>query len=251
MDRRSTRWQQEAEHGIIRLGMNIKRFLLGLILVIFFIFAAVGALTLIRQNKTISTITTDTLCNPPCWQNIQPGQTTAWEAVSILEKLQYVEGIMQWDERYGDKIAWAFRYPVRESSGYIYCAEDRVMAISFLTYESITVAEAFEYIGEPDYSWMRYKETFGRQWLEVVLAYPTQGIFTRVDLELSDAADRNFTVRIDENSPIGRVVYFDPIQYEYLLNSHILFREDEQMIMERHQPWQGLGVIDYEFLVPD
>ncbi|MFC1996928.1 hypothetical protein ACFLXI_04895 [Chloroflexota bacterium] len=229
----------------------MKRFLFVSILIVLIIFVVGTALTLYRQYNSLSTIMESTSCSPPCWQNIYPGETTTWEAVSILERTQNVGTITQWDERYGSKIGWDFRYPVRESSGYIYFADDTVMAISLLTYGSLSVTDALDLFGEPDYFWMRYKETFERHWLEVILAYPTQGIFVRFDIKLSDETDQSFSVRMEANNPVGRVIYFDPMLYENLLDSRILFTEDQQTIRTRQQPWHGLEVISYDYLVPD
>jgi len=229
----------------------MKRFLLVLILIILAIFIIGAVLTLYRQHNSFSTLISDPSCEPPCWQKIQPGETTTWQAVSILEKTPHVASINQWDDRNGNKVAWDFRYPVRESSGYIYFSDNTVMAISFLTYGSLSVAEAMDYFGAPDYFWVRYKETFERHWLEVILAYPAQGVFVRFDIELSAETDQTFSVSMKENNPVGRVIYFDPTQYEYLLGARILFTEDEQTILERQQPWQGLELITYDHLVPD
>jgi hypothetical protein len=232
-------------------GMNMKRFLIAIILIVLIIFVVGTVLALYRVYNSHSVIIEDTSCNPPCWQRIHPGKTTTWEAVSILEKTQTVGAITQWDERYGSKIAWDFRYPARESSGYIYITDNTILAISLLTYGSLSVAEALDQFGEPDYFWVRHKETSERHWLEVVLVYPSQGIFVRFDIELSDVTDQSFSVQMQEDNPVSRVIYFDPTQYEYLLGSRILFTEDEHMIQARQQPWYGLEVITYDYLVPE
>ncbi|HEY62805.1 MAG TPA: hypothetical protein G4N95_09175 [Anaerolineae bacterium] len=229
----------------------MKRFLVVSSLIVIFILIIVEALTFFRQYTSFSKVITDTSCKPPCWQKIQPGETTVWEAVSILDKTQYVSGITQWDERYGSRIFWAFQYPVRESSGSIYCTDDTVIAISLLTNGSFSLAESLEYFGEPDYLWTGYKETSERHWLEVTLGYPTQGVFIRVDIELSDETDRSLLAHMEANNPVGRVIYFDSTQYDYLLDSRILFTEDKQTILSRQQPWSGLGVISYSHLMPN
>lgn len=226
----------------------MKRILLVVVCLILFTGIVSGAMMLI-SNRARTTVVTDTSCDPPCWRRIQPGQTTAWEAVSFLEGMRDVSSIMQWDERYGGKIAWMFRFPAKDSAGYLYCLDSRVAAISIMTLGSLTLAEAFERFGEPDYMWMRYNEVELRPWLEIIFAYPTSGVFARVDIELP-VAEENASVDITGNSPVGRIIYFDPAQYEYLLSSRILFREDRQTIMERSQPWPGLGVISYEHLLP-
>jgi hypothetical protein len=231
--------------------MKMKRFLFVIVLIVLIIFVIGTVLTLYREYNSYSVIIAETSCEPPCWQKIQPGETTTWEAVNILERTQNVGGIQQWDERYGKKIAWEFSYPVRESSGYIYLADDTVLAISIITYGSMSVADALDQFGEPDHFWMRYKDTFERHWLEVVLVYPTQGIFVRFDIELSDETDQSLSAQMEADNPVSRVIYFDPVQYEYLLGSRILFIENEQAILDRQQPWHGLEMISYEQLISE
>jgi hypothetical protein len=228
----------------------MKQFLIVIAFLILFILVAFGVLSFLG-NAGESVVISDTLCDPPCWHRIQPGETTPWEAVSILEGMRTVGRIAQWGEVDEEsKIAWIFQYPARDGGGYIYFLDDRVVAISINPASSLTLADALERLGEPDYQWIRYRETAARRWVESILVYPTRGFFVRVDIELPFAGEGT-SVDIEGYSLVGRVVYFDPDQYEYLLSSRTIFREDEQTILERLEPWSGLGEISYEHLVQD
>jgi hypothetical protein len=228
----------------------MKQFLIVIVFLILFIGVAFGVLSFL-SNVGESTVITDTLCDPPCWHKIQPGQTTPWEAVSILQGMQTVGEIAQWGEADEEsKIAWIFHRPARDGGGYIYFLDDRVVAISMNPAGSLTLADALEKLGEPDYRWIRYRKTAARRWVEIILVYPTRGFFVQVDIELPFAGEST-SVDIEGNSLVGKVVYFDPDQYEYLLNSRTIFRESEQTILERLEPWPGLGSISYEHLLKD
>jgi len=227
----------------------MKRFLVTVVCLLLFIGIAFGAMLLLG-NIGKSTVITDTTCDPPCWHGIQPGQTTPWEAVSILEEMG-VGGMQQWgesDEK--SEIAWMFHYPVGDSAGYIYSLDGRVAAISIHTSGSLTLAEALEKLGEPDSMWMHYEKIEWRHWLEIILVYPTRGFFVEIDIELP-STEESALVEIKGNSPVDKVIYFDPAWYEYFLSSRTFFREDEQTILERLQPWPGLGEISYEHLLRD
>jgi hypothetical protein len=190
----------------------------------------------------------DTSCDPPCWQRIQPGQTRPWKAVDILLGIQGVNpgSIQQWgDHSSTSEIAWAFTHPLPDSAGYIYSLDGRVAAISLKTLGSLTLAEAFERLGEPDSMWIRYRDTGWRHWAEVILVYPIEGFFVRVDADLP-LENESASVELGGNSLVGRVIYFDPARYEDLLSSRMLFKEDKQTILDKLQPWPGLGVISYE-----
>lgn len=232
------------------LGCIMKRFIVVVGGLILFTGILSGVLSFLAARRE-SSVVTDTSCDPPCWHRIQPGQTTPWEAVDILLGLPGVasDSIRQWgDDDQASEIAWKFTPPVRDSAGYIYSLDGRVAAISLMTIGSLNLSEAFEKLGEPDYMWLRYRKVEGRHWLEVSLMYPTEGFVVTVDVDLPVEAE-SLSVEITGNSPVWRVVYFDPARYEDLLDSRTLFKEDRQTILHGLRAWQGLGVISYEYLL--
>ena len=228
----------------------MKRFIIVVVILIVFVVLVVAALGLLR-GRARSTLLIDTLCEPPCWQAIEPGETYEWNAIGILERMPGVGSIMQWgDPEAGGVVGWQFSYPIGDSAGYIYSLNKRVVAISIMTIGSLDVEEALAKYGEPDSMWVRYRETESSRWLEVVLHYPAQGVFVRVEVEpLVD--DENKTAYLEERSPIGRVIYYDQAQYDYLIDSRLLFRESRETILERLQPWAGLGMVSFERLARD
>ena len=123
------------------------------------------------------------------------------------------------------------------------------MAVSIITGGTINVADAFEKYGEPDFSWAHFRKPYDRSRLEIFLLYPTNGVIVQVDLAFNDA--EGVSVEMDKESLVAKVTYFDPDQYMQLLDSQILFRETIEQIQERIQPWQGLGVISSNELVPE
>ena len=223
----------------------MKRSVIVVAILIVFVVLVVAALGLLR-GRAKSTLLTDTLCEPPCWQGIKPGETTEWQAISLLEGMPGVSGIMQWgDPERSGVVGWTFRYPTGDSAGYIYSVDKRAVAISIMTMGCMDVGKALAKYGEPDSMWVRYRDIEDRRWLEVVLNYPAQGVFVRAEIEpLVDEEDR--TAYLEEGSPVGRVIYYDQARYDYLIDSRMLFREDRETILERSGPWSGMGMVTYE-----
>jgi len=119
-----------------------------------------------------------------------------------------------------------------------------------MTMGCMDVGEALAKYGEPDSMWVRYRDIEYRSSLEVVLNYPAQGVFVRVEIELL-VSEEDKTAHLKEGSPIGRVIYYDQAQYDYLIDSRVLFREDRETILERLQAWSGTGMVSYERLAQD
>jgi hypothetical protein len=78
----------------------------------------------------------------------------------------------------------------------------------------------------------------------VILIYPTDGYQVEVDIQLSVAAQDN-QVEITADTPVYRVQYFDPSQYEYLVGWRVLMDGLGIAALDNARSWQGLGRITY------
>ena len=210
-------------------------------ILILLIAAAAGILLFLSQRGT-SAILSDTVCKPPCWNGILPGETKTWQAVDILIDTPNIYGIQETGNEQERAIRWIFRYPIKESGGYIYPIDDLVGAISFQTYGSLSLGEAFDLLGDPGYFWIRYQENEWRHWIEVEFVYPSEGYSVRADIDLPNEV-KYPSISINQDSPVGRVIYFNPEIYTKLIASRILFREDEDTIEKNLQSWNGYGEI--------
>jgi hypothetical protein len=113
---------------------------------------------------------------------------------------------------------------------------DRYRAV--LNYDDgLDMGKAIDEYGEPTNLWLRHQETSTGNWMEVVLNYREKGIFVEIE-----AAVLNNSAYLEERNPIIRVIYMDPEQYDEVLSSRILFREDAEAIQEEIQPWKGIEV---------
>jgi hypothetical protein len=227
----------------------MKRFILVVAWLLFFFAMAYGVLAILAELfRPPSSILTSTECEPPCWYGIYPGESTSWEVMDVLLIQDWVIGrsINEWTT--GDEttqIAWKFQRPAGDTAGYIYFQDDRVTAISISTIGSLNVSEAFLILGNPKSMVAINKEITTRQWIEINLIYPDDGFLVEVDIDLQANVQQN-QVEITEDMHVYKIIYFDPMLYEDLMESRILIDESMDIITSNIQPWLGLGVVNIE-----
>jgi hypothetical protein len=224
---------------------HLLRVSVGILLFLALVLGLLAALN--RFLRPSSTVVTNP-CDPPCWHGIRPGETSSWGVLTILEEQPWVryDSIREWLS--GDELShlgWEFRQPAGDAYGYAYFDEDRCIAVSILTFNSLTLSDAFGKVGEPELMWLHATQVDRRQWLEVTLLYPARGVLLRVDLELGAEGERS-PIEIRDRSPVARVTYFAPSRFDDLLSTEILVRGRPGTGAEAFRPWPGLGVILYE-----
>jgi hypothetical protein len=216
--------------------------------ILLFLALILGLLALLsRLLRPSSTVLTNP-CDPPCWHGIRPGETTSWGVLSVLEEQPWArhDSIREWLR--GDQLShlgWEFRQPAGDAYGYAYFDEGRCIAVSILTFHSLTVADAFGKLGQPELMGLHATQVDGREWLEVTLLYPAAGVLIRVDLELPAEGERD-RVQIRDRSPVARVTYFAPDRFQDLLETEILVPGRPGTRPREFRPWPGLGLIRYE-----
>jgi hypothetical protein len=231
-------------------GTEMKRLVLVCGGVVLFLATAVGIVTAwLHLTRDPSTVLTNP-CDPPCWYGIQPGETASVRVLSILMELPWVSGIRERTRNFpvSDELIhleWKFMRPAPDTYGYAYFDDDICTAISILTYGSLTIADAFDRFGEPELMWMHIERVETREWIEVTLLYPADGIVVEVDVGLP-AEGAVSHVEILGKSPVSRVAYFDPKRFQDLLDTEILINEAPRTRPGDLMPWPGLGVIQYK-----
>jgi hypothetical protein len=235
----------------------MRRFVSVAVGVLLFIVIMVGIITVLAKLRSWppSTVITSTECDPPCWYGIRPGETTPQEAIGILVNLELVFSINGWPREPMFKretpelsrITWTFSRTeaVGDIEGYAYLHDDRVIAISLITLGSLTISDAFERLREPELVLTRAHKSDTREWVRVILIYPTDGYQVEADINLSVAAQDN-QVEIAADTPVYRVIYFDPSHYEYLIHMKILIDGLGKTALDHARPWEGFGRITYE-----
>lgn len=231
--------------GIYRKQM--KEFLKTIAGLLLFFAIVLGALTFTRNyNRQPSVILTSMECKPPCWYGIQPGQTNSSQVYVTLAQLDGVnkDSVMGYYDRY-DKliyIYWYFQRPTEDNGGYIYFNNNQVMAIKILTVNSLKLADLFQKLGQPEKYWTEVGYGEDREYLDVVLLYPTKGYLADVVIDIERGANQ---VEIQDTIPVFFVTYFAPEMFQELLGTGMLIDKPSTRI-GTFQPWSGFGTILFD-----
>lgn len=211
----------------------------------------VGLLLLGCETKHVNTnIFENPACQPPCWENITPGITSKEEALAILSRPEIVDQPFHHQNEsaigFDDRVNFSIHKGKKDyASGSLYILGDRVSIISLGSNYGISLEHAIKLFGAP-------KSVFAIQtsyYDLVTFLNPEKGI----NFSYSLTGSRNF-----DNSPISAeteitsVDFFDPNQYQKLLNSGLIEGElDPTLLNNRLFPWKGYGNAgQYQFPIP-
>ena len=228
-------------------GKTMKRIVFTVAGMILFIGILSGILIVLSNiTRPLSTVITSTECDPPCWYGIWPGETTSWGATSILLNLPGVSSIGEGTRDLElNRITWKFHRPLGDAFGSTHIKDDRVISISLTTVGSLTISDAFQRLGEPELVFTRVYKSSSRKWVKMILIYPADGYQVEADINLPFGTQDN-QVEINADTPVYRVIYFDPSQYEYLVEGRVLINGLGKTAIDDARPWQGFGGISYE-----
>jgi hypothetical protein len=192
---------------------------------------------LITRVPVDRTFMVESSCTPPCWQGINPGQTTRSEALEILHGSRYVR---RWSVRVkgGDSLGSAVfdtarieKYEasaVRWRNGVVYRVD---LAVAF----PLTAEQLIERFGPP--------EALGAvevglpeypRW-SFLLYYPREGIKVRLE-----GAERDNSIRA--STPVDELWLFEPCDLTQVDST--VFPGGEAFgssALTRQRPWKGYG----------
>jgi hypothetical protein len=140
-------------------------------------------------------------------------------------------------------ISWHFQRPVADSAGSVSINNDRVTAISILTINSLRLDDLFEKLGQPEQYWTHIGHGKNREYVEVILLYPTQGYLADVIIDVESKANQ---IEIQGSTPVFRVTYFAPAMYQELLGTRILIDPPPNPRTGTFRTWSGFGTITFE-----
>lgn len=186
-------------------------------------------------ERPLSTVFDNLVCEPPCWNNITPGQTTYEEAYNLLTKKAVVDGqIKRWEYNivfyyYPESSTKPFDETKDEVS--FRFDEDRILQeIYFGTSGSrISLSYALSRLGEPDYA---IRKPYGERWMNV-LYYPELGI---------EVWCMSYMCTLDSEA---WVYFYSPADYETRLFNQYSSPEMVEYAKRFFCPWVG---VDVEYL---
>jgi hypothetical protein len=226
----------------------MKNFLLTAAGIVLFIAIAAGLLILIGYiMHTPSVILTSTECDPPCWYGIHPGLTTSSQVYATLDHLGSVnvETIMEESDGNGKPvhIYWYFQRPSVDGTGSIYFKNDQVGAINILTAGSLNLAALIRKLGQPEKYWTEIGTGENREYVEVILLYPTKGYLAEAVIDINAGANQ---VEITASTPVFRVTYFAPEMFRELWGTGTLIDPSINTNTGAFQTWSGYGTLSFE-----
>ena len=221
---------------------DLLKSILGISFIILLLVAGLGLLRNVSSQP--STILSDTSCQPPCWNTIQPGVTTSDEVYSILGEMEGV-GLVQENRTMGGtlrSIFWYFTRPVEDISGEIYFQGDHVALISILTVNSLKLGDITTRLTQPEQYWTALGRGENREYVTVGLIAPSKGY--QVELVINLQNNANF-VLIKDSTPVFKVQYFDPAHLNELLTKNTLIPSTATQDALQLPFWAGPGRLEF------
>jgi hypothetical protein len=211
---------------------------------VLFLLGCVGLLMFVRNfHKQPSLILTSTECNPPCWYGITPGQSTASQVYSALDRIEGVDKdlILETNNIDGKptKITWYFKKPVEDGVGSVRIQNDLVTAISITTVNSLEMADLFSKLGEPEEYWSEAAHGEARDYRDILLLYPTEGYAVEAVIDIKNGEDH---VEIKANTPVFRVTYYSHEMFQELFGAR-RSKDGSSSESSTLRPWTGFGQI--------
>lgn len=192
-------------------------------------------------KPSISEVIQDTMCIPPCWKSIVPGQTSQQEATSILNKLSDVDNrtlrIMS-VAKPNDSIYLNFIPKTGDIGARLFFKNDTVLAINFVP-KNLSLGTTIEYLGEPE-SILAIHHQDERSYVSVFLDYQSKGIVLLLELIPYQSGEK---VILSPDTEVQGFWYFDPNSYHELMTSPYIAGLYPNFLEQNTHQWVGYGDI--------
>ncbi|MBN2258030.1 MAG: hypothetical protein JW704_09420 [Anaerolineaceae bacterium] len=190
-------------------------------------------------------------CTAPCWEGISPGYTSYEDSLLILQNLENVDNSSvipsgPWSI-FTNGIS--FQLYSGETAG-ISIIDDTVIMVSFRKPGGIlSISECIQRFGTP--SFIKQSHVLGpgfplvlgsdaeHPWLYAV--YPSEGISLGYDMYRVWTGP-NYSLEPD--TQINEIQYFDPKQYDLLLENGMIINSLSDIRQSDLYPWKGYGNVN-------
>ena len=186
------------------------------------------------------------LCEPPCWQNIQPGISSSKDVLKTLRETRLLASTPSVVPRKIDDVrsdsSWIFIDSLSEESGRITYFNDRVAYIQFHVNNTITIGKMIDFYGEPEFISVITGWEDSR-WLRICWIYPSQGIIL-THFDHNWRPKENYA-SITPDLPVYDVYYFDPNLYDTLVETVFFQLTKQEVVKKSIQPWVDYGLVPF------
>ncbi len=192
-------------------------------------------------NSKVS-ILKESNCQPPCWNGLTPGETTFDAASQIVKELPDVDQANIAELKHLGEVfnKWIRFYIVRDdlltkkqTNGALYFINDKLAAVLLQPNVGGTFGEMVEMVGEPE----TILSLQSPRAILVKAILPSSGI----TFEFYAESDQ-----FSAETKIDNVMFFDPLQYEQLLDAEMFSLGDygANDTKKMMHPWRGYGSVE-------
>jgi hypothetical protein len=176
-------------------------------------------------------------CTIPCWYGLLPGQTTMAESKVTLASLSFVA-----TESFKVEPAYLFwRFDDQASGqGRLYFDTMGRLKKIVLNPDGVTLSEAVDSFGQPDYVWTRYLPGDSPTYA-LTLYYPSRGIAIEARDKPTNLGGTHVE-SISKEMRVSEIRLFTPTSIDNeLSNIEDWSSENVEYIRTNFQPWPGFG----------
>ena len=180
---------------------------------------------------------TNPTCQPPCWENIIPGQTPIDDVAAILATTQGIHILTNPQTGPLSEIRqmdWGFDQSIDSGGAQSDETGNLVSEIYLNTYQPITTEEVINKFGSPTNVLLYYcSSEFWRKSCVVHLVYTDKGM--ALDLFLNDTGKNGYQVKIEPTSKLTAIYFFTDIEGAYEMN----FGKNSPNYPKYYYSWEG------------
>jgi hypothetical protein len=160
---------------------------------------------------------TNPTCQPPCWENITPGQTQIDDVAAIFTNLKEIKNYSNPHKGpFGESRQMDWKFDQSSDSGIIQ-TDDRgnnISQISIVTYQPLTIEEVISKYGDPT-NVLLYdcRSDLGQKRCVVHLVYKNKGMM--LEIMLNDIGKNMYQVKIEKNSKLSIIHFFPDTEDSY------------------------------------
>lgn len=201
------------------------------------------------RSLTLLPMLSDNTCEPPCWANIHPGETTETDVRNILQNISSVEKGSVFSSPFlgFDGIFWSFS---EGGEGYVLLQNGTVWLLSFSNSDpnkglNFTLAQAIEKYGEPENLFSAFNPDIPN-WGGITFFYPEKG----VDFSYSSQIEnKKYQGVLRPETPISSITYYSPEEYKEIFDKFFVGKLEwtEEEVNRSIYPWNGYGNISEKY----
>lgn len=188
----------------------------------------------------------DDVCEPPCWQGIDPGKTTKEEALQVLAMISAIEqGSIESASTVepNDRIKWSWNANAVDFSGRIFLQENVATLIAIAPKDNrVQVKEVIDRLGEPE-EILAFRTKGEQSIISVYFLYPSKG-YGFLDYFVSSNSGAESTIAVKPEEEVNYIWFGEINSVTQNLTNGKIDRLPLSFVEDGIQKWIGYGQYD-------